>query len=91
MAVAFVVALFAGSAFAGDIDRHGNYTEKDASGAAAAKCKNFTGTDDNRGACTDWCSNYTAANTGVSCGCDEGACPDAPTEPVAASAGPVAH
>jgi len=88
LAVAFVVALFAGSAFASDIDRHGNYTEG-AAGAAVAKCKNFIGTDDNRGHCTDWCSSYTAANAGATCSCDEGACPDAPVAPVAAAAGPV--
>jgi hypothetical protein len=81
----FVLALFAGSASAGDIDRHGTYTEKGAT-AAAAKCKNFGGTDDNRSACTDWCSGYLAANAGTSCACDEGACIDAPAAPLAAAA-----
>ena len=90
LAVAFVVALFVGSASASDIDRHGNYTEKDATGAAAEKCKNFIGTDDNRSACTDWCHDYTSANAGASCECDDGACPDAPA-PQAAAAPATAH
>ena len=76
LAVAFVIALFAGSVFAMDIDRHGSYTEKSASGAVAAKCKDFKGTDDNRGHCTDWCSEYLASNAGNSCNCDEGSCAD---------------
>ena len=91
LAVAFVAALFAGSASAGDIDRHGNFTEKDASGAAAAKCKNFIGTDDNRSACMDWCRDYTAANAGTSCDCDDGACPEASAAPQAAAAPATAH
>jgi hypothetical protein len=90
LAVASLVAIFAAPAFAIDIDRHGNYTEG-AAGAAVAKCKNFSGTDDNRGACTDWCSTYTTANASASCACDEGACPDEAPAPVAASAGPVTH
>jgi hypothetical protein len=90
LAAAIVIALFAGPAFATDIDRHGNYTEGTA-GAAATKCKNFTGTDDNRGNCTDWCSTYTTANAGTTCNCDEGACPEAqPASDAAAASGPVA-
>jgi hypothetical protein len=91
LVVALLVALCAGSAFASDIDRHGNYNEKDASGAAAAKCKNFIGTDDNRSACMDWCRDYTAANAGASCDCDDGVCPDAPPAPQAAAAPAPAH
>jgi hypothetical protein len=91
LAVAILVVLFAAPAFAIDIDRHGNYTEGPA-GAAVAKCKNFTGTDDNRGACSDWCSSYTTANAGASCACDEGACPEASqAAPVAAAAPATAH
>jgi len=90
MVVAIVVALFAGIAFATDIDRHGTFAQAGAS--AAAKCKNFVGTDDNRSACTDWCSSYLAANTGSSCACDDGACPDAePAAPMAAAAPATAH
>jgi len=88
LAVAFVVALFAASASASDIDRHGTFTERGASGAAAEKCKNFIGTDDNRSACTDWCHDYTAANAGASCARDDGACPDAPSVPAAAPVTP---
>ncbi len=84
--VALLVALFAPVASAYDIDRHGTFTEKGASGAVAEKCKNFVGTDDNRSACTDWCSNYITANAGASCACDDGACADAPAAPVAAAA-----
>ena len=87
LVVAFVVALFTGIALATDIDRHGTFTEVGAAAGAAAKCKIFAGTDDNRSACTDWCSSYLAANTGTSCACDEGACPDAvPETPMAAAA-----
>ena len=90
MVVAVVVALFTGVASATDIDRHGTFTEVGAS--AAAKCKNFVGTDDNRSACTDWCSSYIAANTGASCACDEGACTEAePAAPMAAAAPAPAH
>ncbi len=91
LAVAIVLALFAAPAFAVDIDRHGTFTVAGASATTAAKCKNFTGSDDNRGNCTDWCSTYTAANAGTTCDCDEGACPDEPAAPAAAPAGPVAH
>lgn len=92
LAVALLVALFTGSAFANDIDRHGSYTDK-SSGTAAEKCKNFGGTDDNRTACTDWCTSYTAANAGASCKCDEGAClvADATAAPIAAAAPAMAH
>jgi hypothetical protein len=85
LVVALLVALFATTASAIDIDRHGTYTEGPA-GAAVSKCKNFGGTDDNRGNCTDWCTTYTTANASASCACDEGACPDAPPAPVAAAA-----
>ena len=84
IAATFMVALLAGSVFAMDIDRHGNYTEKNASGAVANKCKNFSGTDDNRGHCTDWCSEYLASNAGNSCDCDEGTCTE-PSAPAAAA------
>jgi hypothetical protein len=90
LVIAFVVALFTGIALANDIDRHGTFTEVGAS--AATKCKNFVGTDDNRSACADWCSSYLAANTGTSCACDDGACPDAvPEVPMAAAAPAPAH
>jgi hypothetical protein len=92
LAIAFLGAFFAGSAFAGsDIDRHGTYSEKDASGAAVLKCKTFSGTDDNRGACTDWCTTYTTANAGATCACDEAACPEAAPAPPAAAAPATAH
>jgi hypothetical protein len=81
LAVAFVLMLFAGSASATDIDRHGTFTE---GASAAAKCKNFTGTDDNRSACTDWCASYTSSNHGTTCACDDGACPEAPAPQAAA-------
>jgi hypothetical protein len=90
LAAALVIAFFAGPAFAIDIDRHGNYTEG-AAGAAVAKCKNFTGTDDNRSACSDWCTTYTAANTAASCTCDDGVCPEAEAAPIAAAAPAPAH
>jgi hypothetical protein len=87
LVVAFLFAIFTGSAFAADIDRHGNYTEKDASGAAADKCKNFSGTDDNRSPCMDWCSAYKTADPTAACSCDDGACPpDATIAPQAAAA-----
>ena len=86
LAIAFLGVFFAGSAFAGtDIDRHGTYSDKDASGATVLKCKNFSGTDDNRGACTDWCTTYTTANASATCTCDESACPDAAPAPQAAA------
>ena len=85
MVAAAVVVLFGSVASATDIDRHGTFTEAGATAGAAAKCKNFIGTDDNRSNCTDWCSSYTAANAGTSCNCDEGACPDEPVAPVAAA------
>jgi len=91
LAVAIVAALFAAPAFALDIDRHGTFTVAGASATAASKCKNFIGTDDNRGNCTDWCSTYTTANAGTKCDCDEGACPDQPSASAAAPADPVAH
>jgi hypothetical protein len=91
LVVALVVALFAPIAFATDIDRHGTFTAAGAT-AAATQCKNFVGTDDNRSACTDWCSSFLAANTGASCGCDDGACSaDAPAAPMAAAAPATAH
>jgi hypothetical protein len=87
LAIAFLGAFFVGSAAAGsDIDRHGTYSEKNASGAAVLKCKTFSGTDDNRGACTDWCTTYTTANADATCACDESACPEAPPTPQAAAA-----
>ena len=86
LAVAFVLAVMAGSASANDIDRHGTFTEKGAPATAASKCKNFIGTDDNRSACTDWCHDYLAANEGTACACDDGACVDAPVAPQAAAA-----
>jgi hypothetical protein len=86
LAVAVVLAMFAAPAFAVDIDRHGTFTEKSASGAVAEKCKNFVGTDDNRGDCTDWCTTYTSANAGATCACEEGACAEAAAAPLAAAA-----
>jgi hypothetical protein len=86
LVVSLLLALSAGSAFAADIDRHGDFTSKDASGATAQKCKNFVGTDDNRSACTDWCSTYLAANSGATCNCDDGACVTEDAPPAAAPA-----
>jgi hypothetical protein len=86
LAVCLVLALSAGSAFAADIDRHGDYTSKDAAGVSSQKCKSFVGTDDNRSACTDWCSNYIAANSDASCSCDDGACASEDSPPAAAPA-----
>ena len=88
LAAAVLVALFAGPASAMDIDRHGSFTEKGAAAGAAPKCKNFIGTDDNRSACTDWCSSYLAANAGATCACDEGACVVAETVAPQAAAAP---
>ena len=86
LTIGLLVAFSAGLASAMDIDRHGNFTAKDAAGVAAQKCKNFIGTDDNRSACSDWCSTYLAANSGTTCACDEGACPDEPAPLAAAPA-----
>jgi len=86
MVAAVVVLLLAPVASATDIDRHGTFTQAGAPASAAAKCKNFVGTDDNRSNCTDWCSSYTEANAGTSCTCDEGACPDEPAAPAAPAA-----
>jgi hypothetical protein len=86
LTVAFALALFVGSASATDIDRHGTFTEKGAPAGAAAQCKNFSGTDDNRSACTDWCSAYTSSNSGATCACDDGACVEAAVAPQAAAA-----
>ncbi len=91
LAVSLLLMFSVGSAFAMDIDRHGDYTAKDASGVVARKCKNFSGTDDNRGNCTDWCSGYTATNAGATCACDEGTCADEPAAPLAAAAPASAH
>jgi hypothetical protein len=88
LAVAVVLALSAAPAFAFDIDRHGTFTT---AAGAAPQCKNFVGTDDNRGHCTDWCSDYTTANAGASCSCDEGACPDEPAAAAPAAAPAPAH
>jgi len=86
MLITAALVLSAGIASATDLDRHGTFTEAGAAAGAAAKCKNFIGTDDNRSHCTDWCSSYTAANAGTSCTCDEGAC----AEPEAPAAAPAA-
>lgn len=89
LAISVLASFFAASAFAGpDIDRHGTYTEKDASGAAAQKCKTFSGSDDNRTDCADWCNTYTTANAGASCACEEGACSDAIAPQAAAAPAP---
>jgi len=89
LAISLLLALSAGPALATDIDRHGDFTSKDAAGATAQKCKSFVGTDDNRSACTDWCSNYLAANSDASCNCDEGACTS--EDPPSAAAPATAH
>jgi len=86
LAIGLLVGFFAASAFAMDIDRHGDFTARDAAGVASQQCKNFIGTDDNRTACTDWCSSYLAANSGATCACDEGACAEAPAPMAAAPA-----
>ena len=85
VAATIMVGLLTAPAFAFDIDHHGNYTEGSGD-AAVTVCKNFTGTDDNRSHCTDWCSSYVAANSGAKCECDDGACPEDATAPAAASA-----
>ena len=64
----------------------GRATDEDAAGVVARKCQTFKGTDDNRSACTDWCSTYLASNAGNTCACDDGACPDAVPAPQAAAA-----
>ena len=86
LTIALMMGFFAAPAFAMDIDRHGDFTAKDAAGAASQKCKNFIGTDDNRTACSDWCSSYLAANAGTTCACDDGACADEPAPAAAAPA-----
>jgi len=90
LTIGLLMGFFAASAFAMDIDRHGDYTAKDAAGVASQQCKNFVGTDDNRTACTDWCSTYLAANSGATCVCDDSACTEAPA-PVAAAVPAAAH
>jgi hypothetical protein len=89
LAVVFFASFFAASALAGtDIDRHGTYTEKGASGAAAQKCKTFAGSDDNRTDCADWCTAYLTANAETTCACEEGACSDAILPQAAAAPAP---
>jgi hypothetical protein len=90
LTIGLLVGFFAAPAFANDIDRHGDFTAKDAAGATSQKCKSFVGTDDNRTACSDWCSNYLTANAGTTCACDEGACAQE-SAPVAAAAPPAAQ
>ena len=86
LAISLLLALSAGPALAADIDRHGDFTSKDAAGVTAQKCKSFVGTDDNRSACTDWCSSYVAANSGATCNCDDGACASEDAPPAMAPA-----
>jgi len=86
LAIGMLIGFFAAPAFSMDIDRHGDFTAKNAAGVASQQCKNFIGTDDNRTACSDWCSTYLAANSGTTCVCDESACPEAPAPMAAAPA-----
>ncbi|HLX04888.1 MAG TPA: hypothetical protein VKR28_05100 [Candidatus Binatus sp.] len=68
----FAIALV-GIAFAMDIDRHADFSNPKAQPAAAG-CKGFYGTDDNRTACDDFCGQYRTANDGATCECGEGKC-----------------
>lgn len=68
----FAIALV-GLAFAADIDRHADFSNPKAQPAAAG-CKGFYGTDDNRTACDDFCGKYRTDNEGASCDCAEGKC-----------------
>ncbi len=68
----FAIALV-GLAFAMDIDRHADFSNPKAQPAAAG-CKGFYGTDDNRTACDDFCGQYRSANEGSTCACTEGKC-----------------
>lgn len=72
MAGLFAIAV-AGLAFAHDIDRHADFSNPKA--PAAAGCKGFYGTDDNRTACSDFCEQWLAGNEGATCECGEGKCP----------------
>jgi hypothetical protein len=72
MSAAFVVALVS-IASAVDIDRHATYSDPKTPNAAA-QCKGFYGTDDNRTACDDWCTQFRSANVGADCQCDDGKC-----------------
>jgi hypothetical protein len=85
LTIGLLMGFFAAPALAMDIDRHGDFTAKDAAGVASKQCKNFIGTDDNRTACSDWCSTYLGANAGTTCNCDEGACTPE-SAPIAAAA-----
>jgi hypothetical protein len=69
----FAIALV-GLAFAMDIDRHADFSNPKAQPAAAG-CKGFYGTDDNRTACDDFCGQYRSVNDGATCACTEGKCP----------------
>jgi len=68
------VFTFAGVAGALDLDRHATIADPK-SPSAPAQCKAFYGTDDNRTACDDFCSQYRTQNAGADCRCDEGKCP----------------
>ncbi len=61
----FAIALV-GLAFAMDIDRHADFSNPKAP-TAAAGCKGFYGTDDNRTACDDFCGQYRTDNEGATC------------------------
>jgi len=66
------VFTFVGLAGAVDLDRHATIAENP---SAPAQCRGFYGTDDNRTACEDFCSQYRTQNGGADCRCDEGKCP----------------
>jgi len=68
------VLTFVGVAGAVDLDRHATIADPK-NPSAPAQCKGFYGTDDNRTACADFCSQYRTQNAGGDCRCDEGKCP----------------
>jgi hypothetical protein len=72
MAAVFMVAI-AGIAGAVDIDRHATFNDPKAP-STAPQCKGFYGTDDNRTACDDWCTQFRTAHAGADCQCAEGKC-----------------
>jgi hypothetical protein len=72
MSVALVLAI-ASMAWAVDIDRHATISNPKTPNQPAT-CKGFYGTDDNRTACDDFCSQFRAQNSGADCQCDEGKC-----------------
>jgi hypothetical protein len=71
--LAVLALMFAGIAGAVDLDRHATISDPKTPNAPT-QCKGFYGTDDNRTACNDFCSQYRTQNQGADCRCDEGKC-----------------